>query len=82
MTQCQATEATTMIQPNDLRRKAENLYAEFLCAWLEGESFFPRTIPADRRLDASDHAGAIAALQHLRDGSKEVRGFGYRMGEP
>lgn len=66
-----------MIQPENLRRKAENLYAEFLCAWLEGESFFPRTIPADRSLDASDHAGAIAILQRLRDGSKEVRGFGY-----
>lgn len=77
MTQKQATEDTTMIQPDDLRRKAENLYPEFLCAWFEGESFFPRTVPADRRLDARDHAGAIAALQCLRDGSKAVRGFGY-----
>lgn len=66
-----------MIQPETLRRKAENLYGEFLCAWLEGESFFPRTVPAERRLDARDHAGAIAALQRLRDGSKEVQGFGY-----
>jgi hypothetical protein len=59
-----------MIQPETLRRKAENLYTEFLCAWLEGEAFFPRSIPAD-------HAGAIAVLQRLRDGSKEVQGFGY-----
>lgn len=66
-----------MIQPETLRRKAENLYGEFLCAWLEGESFFPRTVPAERRLDPRDHAGAIAALQRLRDGSKEVQGFGY-----
>lgn len=66
-----------MIQPDGLRRKAVNLYPEFLCAWLAGESFFPHTIPADRHLDTNDHAGSIAALQALRDGSKEARGFGY-----
>jgi hypothetical protein len=66
-----------VIRPEELRRKAENLYPEFLCAWLAGEPFFPRTIPARRHLDATDHAGAIAILQTLRDASKEVRGFGY-----
>jgi hypothetical protein len=66
-----------MIQPDEIRRKAENLYSEFLCAWLAGEPFFPRPIPANKELDANDHAGAIAAITALRDGSKEVRGFGY-----
>ena len=66
-----------MIDPDGLHTKAENLYREFLRAWLAGESFFPRTIPANRHLDANDHAGAIAAIAVLRDGSKEVRGFGY-----
>lgn len=66
-----------MIQPDEIRRKAENLYSEFLCAWLAGEPFFPRPIPANRELDANDHAGAIAAITALRDGSKEIRGFGY-----
>jgi hypothetical protein len=66
-----------MIRPDELRRKAVNLYPEFLCAWLAGEPFFPRTIPTSRQLDANDHAGAIAALQSLREGSKEVRGYGY-----
>lgn len=66
-----------MIQPETLLRKAENLYPEFLCSWLEGENFFPRTVPTDRKLDPSDHAGAISLLQRLRDGSKESRGFGY-----
>jgi hypothetical protein len=66
-----------MIRPDELRRKAENLYPEFLCAWLAGEAFFPRTIPANRQLDANDHVGAITALEALREGSKEVRGFGY-----
>ena len=66
-----------MIQPDEIRRKAENLYSEFLCAWLAGEPFFPRPIPANKELDANDHAGAIAAITALRDGSKEVCGFGY-----
>lgn len=66
-----------MIRPEDIRRKAENLYPEFLRAWLIGDSFFPRPIPANRNLDSADHAGAIAAVQALREGSKEVLGFGY-----
>lgn len=66
-----------MIHPDGLRTKAENLYPEFLRAWLAGTPFFPRQIPVNRQLDANDHAGAIAALQALREGSKEVRGFGY-----
>jgi hypothetical protein len=57
--------------------KAENLYREFLRTWLAGDPFFPRTIPANRQLDSTNHAGAIAAITSLRDGSKEVRGFGY-----
>jgi hypothetical protein len=66
-----------VISPEELRTKAENLYREFLRAWLTGDSFFPRTIPVNRQLDATDHAGAIAAITALREGSKEVRGFGY-----
>jgi hypothetical protein len=31
-----------MIQPEDIRRKAENLYPEYLRAWLDGDvTFFP-----------------------------------------
>ena len=66
-----------MINPEGLRTKAENLYREFLRAWLADEPFFPRIIPANRQLDANDRGGAISAIAALRDGSKEVRGFGY-----
>jgi len=66
-----------VIHPDGLRTKAENLYREFLRAWLADDPFFPRTIPANRHLDANDHAGAIAAIAALREGSKEARGFGY-----
>lgn len=66
-----------MIDPDSLRIKATNQYREFLRAWLADEPFFPRIVPANRDLDPKDHAGAIAAVAALRDGSKEIRGFGY-----
>jgi hypothetical protein len=67
-----------MIQPEEIRRKAENLYASFLQAWLRGDdSFFPRTIPANKVPDAADVAAAISSVSRLRDGSKEVVGYGY-----
>ena len=66
-----------MIQPEDIRRKAENLYGEFVRAWLAGDSsFFPRVIPSQRDPDP-DLATAIGAVRALRDASKEVVGFGY-----
>lgn len=67
-----------MIQPEDIRRKAENLYPEYLRAWLDGdESFFPRLIPSRRALDTDDLPAAIQSVRRLREGSKEVVGFGY-----
>lgn len=67
-----------MIQPEDIRRKAENLYPEYLRAWLDGdETFFPKIIPAQRTPDSRDLAAAIQAVRRLREGSKEVTGFGY-----
>jgi hypothetical protein len=67
-----------MIQPEDIRRKAENLYPEYQRAWLDGdESFFPRLIPSRRTPDADDLRAAIQSVRRLREGSKEVVGFGY-----
>ena len=65
-----------MIQPEDIRRKAENLYENVLHTWLRGEDFFPRVIPAQKQPD-SVLATAIQDVQRLRDGSKEVLGYGY-----
>ena len=67
-----------MIRPEDIRRKAENQYRAFLHAWLDGDaSFFPKLIPANRELDPTDVAAAIEAVRELREGSKELRRFGY-----
>lgn len=65
-----------MIQPEEIRRKAENLYPQFLRAWLGGEQFFPRHVPCRKDLDES-LAAAMASVQRLRADAKESRGFGY-----
>ena len=65
-----------MIQPTEILRKAENLYPAFLQAWLEGETFFPRDIPSDKRPD-KNLALASASVQLLRAESCEVQGQGY-----
>lgn len=66
-----------MIQPEDIRRKAENLYPKFLRAWLAGDkTFFPRVIPGNKK-PAADLADAIHAVRTLREGAKERLGYGY-----
>lgn len=66
-----------MIQPEDIRRKAQNLYGAFVQAWLTGDAtFFPRVIPSQRTPDP-DSATTINAVRSLREGSKEVAGVGY-----
>jgi len=67
-----------MIQPEDIRRKAENLYGDFLKAWLDAEdAFFPRVIPARKRPATDDLSSVSHSVRRLREGSKEVLGFGY-----
>ena len=69
---------TAMIDPAGIRRKAQNLYPAFQKSWLDGVEFFPKNIPCDLQVP-DDGNKARAALDELRDGSKEVRGFGYRI---
>ncbi len=72
------TRLQAMIQPEDIRRKAQNLYPDYLRAWLGGdESFFPRNIPARKTPDGDDLSAVSQSVRCLRDGSKEVTGFGY-----
>jgi hypothetical protein len=66
-----------IIQPEEIRRKAGNLYYSFLKAWLSDVDFFPRTIPARRTPGDESIAAASQAIQRLRDESKERCGFGY-----
>ena len=65
-----------MIQPDDIRRKAANLYSTFLDAWLRGELFFPKSIRGSKQPD-EDLGPAVTSVQRLRAGSKETVGYGY-----
>ncbi len=67
-----------MIQPEDIRRKAELLYREFVQAWLAGyDAFFPKEIRGRKTPRSNDLAAASQQVRRLRAGSKEVAGFGY-----
>jgi hypothetical protein len=66
-----------MIQPEDIRRKAERLYGELLHSWVCGSAAnFPRFIIGRKQPDPN-LVLATKEIQHLRDCSKEVLGYGY-----
>ncbi|MBA3314345.1 MAG: hypothetical protein H0T47_13795 [Planctomycetaceae bacterium] len=67
-----------MIQPEEIRRKAERAYPQVLRAWLdEDESLFPLVIRGCKAPARDDWAAAIQAVHRLQESSKEVRGVGY-----
>lgn len=65
-----------MISPEEIRRKAINLYSAWQAAWLSDEAFFPKVIPSNKRPDHKLSV-AIESIQRLRAGSKEQLGYGY-----
>jgi hypothetical protein len=67
-----------MIQPDDIRRKAEDLYRQYVQAWLKGDDeFFPRAIRGRKTPRSNDLSAASRSVRCLRAGSKETVGFGY-----
>lgn len=67
-----------MIQPDEIRRKALNLYPEFLASFLAGDGdFFPRDIRASKAPPGDDLSAAIQEVRRLREQSKEFTGTGY-----
>ena len=65
-----------LLQPDDIKDKALRQYPGFLSAWLTHTPFFPLHIPG---IGAPDESLAIAQqqVQSLKNGSKEVVGYGY-----
>lgn len=67
-----------MIQPDEIRQKAERLYPSFLKAWLDGDAtYFPRVIPSNKQLINGRVVQSAQEVQRLRNGSREVLGYGY-----
>jgi len=67
-----------MITPGEITDKAQRLYPKFIRAWLAGEDFFPRRVPANLILPR-ELAAAKRAVELLRDGAKQTRGYGYEV---
>ncbi len=65
-----------MITPEEIRDKAQRLYPKFVKAWLLGDDFFPRRVPADLTLP-KDLAVARSAVEQLRNHAQQTCGSGY-----
>ncbi len=65
-----------LLQPGEIKEKALRQYPAFLSAWLSNTPFFPLHIPG---VGVPDESLAIAQqqVQSLKNGSKEVIGYGY-----
>ena len=66
----------TLLQPGEIKEKALRQYPGFLSAWLTNTPYFPLHIPG---VGVPDESLAIAQqqVQSLKNGSKEVVGYGY-----
>ncbi|HEU5382504.1 MAG TPA: Wadjet anti-phage system protein JetD domain-containing protein [Ktedonobacteraceae bacterium] len=65
-----------MITPGEIIQKAGRLYLPFLRSWVQGEHFFPLSLPAGS-LPLSRYAQLRTEVQLLTAQSKEQRGYGY-----
>lgn len=65
-----------MITPGEIIQKAGRLYLPFLRSWVQGERFFPLSLPAGS-LPLSRYAQLREGVQLLIAHAKEQRGYGY-----
>ncbi len=67
-----------MITPAEIIQKVERLYLPFLRSWMQGATFFPRSLPVGS-LPLSKYAQLREEVQLLIAQSKEQRGYGYTL---
>lgn len=65
-----------MITDSEIRKKAENLYPEYLCSVVSEESFFPRFIRSDKSLSSGFNEMRVE-LSAIIAQSKDRSSFGY-----
>jgi hypothetical protein len=68
-----------MLTPEQIHRRALNRYADFLCSLCTGESLFPLAVFGAGLAKPKDFVTDRAAIEILRDQSKERIGFGYEI---
>ncbi|MEM8505756.1 MAG: Wadjet anti-phage system protein JetD domain-containing protein [Cyanobacteria bacterium P01_D01_bin.1] len=66
-----------MISPEQIKKKAQRQYKDFLRATITGECFFPIDVPVGRPPKA--YPDLHKAITELIDGSKSKQGFGYEL---
>lgn len=66
-----------MITPDEITRKAEGKYADYLGIWLTGAAFTPIQLPIGSR--PSEYAELHKAIQALDHAEKSKRGYGYEI---
>lgn len=66
-----------MLTPAEIKQKAQRKYNQFLRHQITGEPFFPLDIPFGRPSTTAVYSTLRQEVLTLRDGAKEVRGFGY-----
>lgn len=68
-----------MLSPEQIRKRALNRYEAFLRSLCTNEVFFPLVVYGAGFAKPKDFAGDRAAIQALRQSSKEKLGFGYEI---
>lgn len=66
-----------MLSPAEVKKKARRKYKAFLRSLITEEPFFPLEIKFGRPKSTAEYTTLRDEVSQLRDGSKEVRGFGY-----
>ena len=66
-----------MINPSEIKKKAQRKYAAFLASTITGEPFFPFRLPVGRL--PKDYATLNRAVPELMAHSKEALGYGYTL---
>jgi hypothetical protein len=68
-----------MLTPDQIRRRALNRYEDFLRSLCTGESFFPLNIFGGGLAKPKDFVADRAAIETLRNESRDKTGFGYEI---
>ena len=66
-----------MITPTEIKKKAERFYLPFLRAYVQEESFFPKTVPFGKVKASEDYLAIRKGVEQLLKGSKSHLGYGF-----
>ena len=65
-----------MISISDIKKKAENLYPDYLASKVVEQVFFPKVMPSDKSV-SNNFVEMKKELSELIEYSKDRKGFGY-----